>query len=76
MPESDTERIPYREEERKEELGQVVYFPRRAEKCPDCGVEKHEKHLKGCDVEQCPECGMQLISCDHAERYLDTETDE
>jgi hypothetical protein len=83
----DTERIPYGDESEwtmSDALGDgmrddaddvVLYIPRERETCHDCGVERGELHTKGCDVEQCPECHTQLISCDHAERYLQADTD-
>lgn len=71
-----TERIPYGEETRNElPDGTALYIPRDSEKCHDCQVERGELHEKGCDVEQCPECRTQLISCDHAELYLQTATE-
>lgn len=33
------------------------------DKCGDCGVEKGELHILGCDIERCPKCNKQLISC-------------
>ncbi len=32
--------------------------------CGDCGVEKGEFHVPGCDVERCPSCSGQMIGCD------------
>lgn len=49
------------------------YFARDAEDCPDCGVDRGELHVPGCDVEQCPECGAQLIGCEHGGEILDGE---
>jgi hypothetical protein len=34
--------------------------------CGDCGVDKGEFHVPGCDVEQCPVCAGQAIGCDCA----------
>jgi hypothetical protein len=31
--------------------------------CHDCGVNKGEIQVHGCDVEECPCCGGQLIGC-------------
>lgn len=74
---SGTERIPYGGETRKElSDGTPLYIPRESEKCHDCGAERGELHQKGCDVEQCPDCKTQLISCEHAQRYLDTDTEQ
>jgi len=55
--------------------GTPLYLPRHTGLCHDCGVERGELHREGCDAEQCPECGMQLIGCDHANRYLASDTD-
>jgi len=50
--------------------GTALYIPRDSDTCHDCGVERGETHLKGCDVEQCPECRRQLIGCDHGSKHL------
>jgi hypothetical protein len=31
--------------------------------CGDCGVEKRQVHVAGCDIERCPACNSQAISC-------------
>jgi hypothetical protein len=73
---ADNQRIPYGDEKREElPNGTPLYIPRDSEKCHDCGAERGELHITGCDVEQCPMCGAQLISCDHAQQYLDADTD-
>jgi hypothetical protein len=33
------------------------------EVCPDCGVQKGQFHVDGCDIEECPRCRGQLLGC-------------
>ncbi len=59
----ERQRIRYGEENRYKTLNLPP--------CRDCGVEKGQLHVIGCDVEQCAVCGNQSITCNC--RYEDPE---
>jgi hypothetical protein len=41
--------------------GADPHFP--GDYCGDCGCEKGQYHVRGCDVEQCPRCGGAALCC-------------
>jgi hypothetical protein len=41
----------------------VAARARQGMSCGDCGVQRGELHLVGCDLEQCPRCHGQAIGC-------------
>lgn len=55
-----TDRIPYGQES----------MDWSRENCHDCGADRGELHLPGCDAEECPVCGGQLIGCEHGRAIL------
>ena len=72
-----TDRIQYGNET-DEQLPnkEPLYIPRDDATCPDCGVARGRYHTPGCDIEQCPECRQQLISCEHADSFLEHLTND
>jgi hypothetical protein len=60
------ERVRYGDEVEAEfQDGAMVYVPREAETCPDCGTDRGALHDTGCIWEQCPVCSQRLMSCGH-----------